>query len=70
MEEKRDQLVFTFQYVSINTEVHNYGYYTTYNFTFQYVSINTRSVASEDLQARIFTFQYVSINTKGNESPP
>ena len=33
--------VFTFQYVSINTDMLNQGYVQLPEFTFQYVSINT-----------------------------
>ena len=42
MEEKRDQLVFTFQYVSINTRSVASEDLQARIFTFQYVSINTK----------------------------
>ena len=54
---------FTFQYVSINTELHQAAIRPLSQFTFQYVSINTQNVLLQLRWSAWFTFQYVSINT-------
>ena len=55
--------VFTFQYVSINTEQEDTCKDLHHEFTFQYVSINTLQYYKTSNSCRQFTFQYVSINT-------
>ena len=54
---------FTFQYVSINTDVFSTSDHPFDIFTFQYVSINTDNDGFGSLDEVFFTFQYVSINT-------
>ena len=56
-------LLFTFQYVSINTSRSRQDRTPGNIFTFQYVSINTGSSGRHDQHRHKFTFQYVSINT-------
>ena len=47
-------LLFTFQYVSINTTLCSITYCLVLNFTFQYVSINTHSLLSEVVDHKLY----------------
>ena len=58
MERLRQENEFTFQYVSINTEIVSKELVSRVEFTFQYVSINT---ASTTISAFCFHFIYIPI---------
>ena len=55
---------FTFQYVSIKTDLSAAAAAGYDKFTFQYVSIKTQTPIINVSVANTFTFQYVSIKTK------
>ena len=63
-----DIVIFTFQYVSINTTICPAAVIAVSNFTFQYVSINTMYPRFYTPAVSAFTFQYVSINTSNRNS--
>ena len=58
--------LFTFQYVSIKTEIRNNVKREVSWFTFQYVSIKTWTGSRLRQHKEKFTFQYVSIKTDGD----
>ena len=55
--------MFTFHYVSINTDAIDGDIFVVIVFTFHYVSINTKLTNLDFNPVTLFTFHYVSINT-------
>ena len=58
-----EKFLFTFQYVSIKTQIDSIKISDIRKFTFQYVSIKTNQRDGLKHPAPPFTFQYVSIKT-------
>ena len=56
-------MIFTFHYVSINSDVSISNIARRCQFTFHYVSINSVKTIGAGVQAATFTFHYVSINS-------